>query len=155
MIDATKAELLSELVLETFRLNGRLIAAGDALVAGIGLTSARWQVIGAITLQPEPTPVAHVAQAMGLARQSVQRIADELEKAGLVAFRPNPRHKRAHLVALTAKGIALSEAAMDRQRPWAKALAAGFDRAELEAALDLFARLRARLEDISQKEKDT
>src|ERR1700730_12021253 len=30
----------TELILETFRLNGRLLAAGDALVADAGLTSA-------------------------------------------------------------------------------------------------------------------
>jgi len=152
---AAESNLLSELVLEIFRLNGRLIAAGDALVAEIGLTSARWQVIGAIALQPRPAPVAHIAHAMGLARQSVQRIADELEKTGIVAFRPNPHHKRAKLVALTAKGITLNEAAMERQRPWAKALTAGLSRAELDAALDILSRLRARLEDAMQSESQT
>ena len=152
---SANTNLLSELVLEIFRLNGRLIAAGDALVAEIGLTSARWQVIGAIALQPVPATVAHVAHAMGLTRQSVQRIADELEKAGVVAFRPNPRHKRAKLIALTAKGIALNRAAMARQRPWAKRLAAGLDRAELEAARDILARLRVRLEETPQSESKT
>ena len=151
----TETDLLSELVLEIFRLNGRLIAAGDALVAEIDLTSARWQVIGAIALQPAPAPVAHVAQAMGLTRQSVQRIADELEKVGVVAFRPNPRHKRAKLIVLTAKGTTLNEAAMARQRPWAKRLAAGLGRAELEAARDILARLRVRLEETPQSESKT
>jgi DNA-binding MarR family transcriptional regulator len=152
---ATEADLLSELVLEIFRLNGRLIAAGDALVVEIGLTSARWQVIGAIALQPAPVSVAHVAHAMGLTRQSVQRIADELEKTSVAAFRSNPRHKRAKLIVLTAKGIALNEAAMARQRPWAKRLAAGLDRAELEAARGILARLRARLEEAPQSESRT
>lgn len=53
---------VTELILETFRLNGRLLAAGDALVANIGLTSARWQVLGAIALSPVPLPVAHLAR---------------------------------------------------------------------------------------------
>jgi hypothetical protein len=42
------ADATTELVLEIFRLNGELIAMGDALVGDIGLTSARWQVMGAI-----------------------------------------------------------------------------------------------------------
>jgi DNA-binding MarR family transcriptional regulator len=142
----SKSGTLTELVLEIFRLNGLLIAAGDALVAGTGLTSARWQVVGAIALQQGQAPVAHIANAMGLTRQSVQRIADELEKSGIVEFRDNPHHKRAKLVTLTAKGHALNEAAMDLQKPWAAALAAGIDHAALQAALAALTELRTRLE---------
>ena len=36
----------TELVLDVFRLNGLLLAAGDHLTAGEGLTAARWQVLG-------------------------------------------------------------------------------------------------------------
>ena len=38
--------VITDLILETFRLNGQLLAAGDALVSDVGLTSARWQVLG-------------------------------------------------------------------------------------------------------------
>jgi len=55
---------ITDLVLEVFRLNGRLIMAGDALVARIGLTSARWQVLGAIALDTGPAPVVRIADAM-------------------------------------------------------------------------------------------
>ena len=49
---------LTDLVLELFRLNNRLLAAGDRLVAGIGLTSARWKVLGTISTAERPQPVA-------------------------------------------------------------------------------------------------
>jgi len=140
-----KSDVLTDLVLEVFRLNGRLIAAGDALVAGIDLTSARWQVIGAMA--KDARPVAHIAHAMGLTRQSVQRIVDELAVAGFVSFQPNPHHKRAKLVSLTSKGIAAADAAMRLQKPWADALAAVADRQALETTLQTLARLRAHLED--------
>src|SRR5258708_26543569 len=146
MAKPSKSTTLTDLVLEIFRLNGLLISAGDALVAGTGLTSARWQVVGAIALQQGRAPVAHIANAMGLTRQSVQRIADELEKAGIVEFRDNPHHKRAKLVTLTAKGRALFDAAMRLQKPWATALAAGIDGAALQTAPSVLAQLRARLE---------
>ncbi len=42
------AESFTQLILETFRLNGRLIAAGDRLTKELGLSSALWQVLGAI-----------------------------------------------------------------------------------------------------------
>src|ERR671924_1493333 len=102
----TVQNAITDLVLETFRLNGRLLAAGDALVADIGLTSARWQVLGAIALSPVPLPVAHLARNMGLSRQAVQRLANEMERDGLVRFAPNPHHERAKLVQLTPRGNA-------------------------------------------------
>jgi len=147
MTKSSKSAALTDLVLEIFRLNGLLIASGDALVAGIGLTSARWQVVGAVALQQGRAPVAHIANVMGLTRQSVQRIADELKKAGIVEFRHNPHHKRAKLVTLTAKGHALNDAAMHRQKPWAAALAADIDRSELQTTISVLAQLRSRLEE--------
>ena len=93
---------ITDLVLETFRLNGRLLASGDALVADLGLTSARWQVIGAMALSPMPLSVAQIARNMGLTRQAVQRLANEMEADGLMRFAPNPHHQRAKLVVLTA-----------------------------------------------------
>jgi DNA-binding MarR family transcriptional regulator len=77
---------LTELILETFRLNGRLLAAGDALVRDLGLTSARWQILGAIALSPVPLPVAHIARNMGLTRQSVQKLVNELQSDGIERF---------------------------------------------------------------------
>jgi DNA-binding MarR family transcriptional regulator len=145
-MQGTEAAEITELVLEVFRLNGRLIAAGDALVGRIGLTSARWQVLGAIALQARPLPVVRIADAMGLARQSVQRIVDALAQDALVVFRENPHHKRAKLVALTPKGVALFGAAMRLQKPWAGKLAGRLDRASLATALNVLKALRARLE---------
>jgi DNA-binding MarR family transcriptional regulator len=67
---------LTELILETFRLNGRLIAAGDSLVRDLGLTRALWQILGAIALSPVPLPVALIASNRGLTRQSVQKLVN-------------------------------------------------------------------------------
>ncbi len=48
--------------------------AGDQLLAEFGLTSARWQVLGAVALSGAPQPVASIARNMGLTRQAVQRV---------------------------------------------------------------------------------
>src|SRR5712692_10354297 len=72
---------LTELMLEVFRLNGRLLTSGDRLVADIGLTSARWQVLGAVALAGNRLPVAHIPRNMGLTRQAVQRTVNELAAA--------------------------------------------------------------------------
>src|SRR5580704_628694 len=125
---------LTELILEIFRLNGALLGEGDRLVGDIGLTSARWQVMGAAALSPVPLPVAAIARNMGLTRQAVQRVANDLAQAGFVRFAPNPHHQRAQLVVLTASGTAAYRAAIARQGPWANRIAAGLDPRRIKAA---------------------
>ena len=97
-------DAVSDLMLDLFRLNSMLLTAGDRLVAGLGLTSARWQILGAIVAAERPQPVAWLARDLGANRQNVQRIINDLEKEELVAFEPNPHHRRAQLVVLTDKG---------------------------------------------------
>lgn len=138
-------DLATDLVLEVFRLNGALIASGDELVSELGLTSARWQVLGAIALQPSPAPVVRLAESMGLARQSVQRIADDLANEGIVAYEENPNHRRAKLVTLTRKGQSLYAAATRRQRPWAKALIARVSAKDIETTLKTLRHVRDHL----------
>lgn len=135
----------SDLVVEVFRLNGDLIEAGDALVQNLGLTSARWQVLGAIALAPAPLPVAHIARNMGLARQSVQRVVDDMRDDGLVQLEPNPHHRRAPLVAMTARGEAAYDRAMARKDLWADVLTEGLSLEAIEAAGILLRTLRERI----------
>ena len=113
--------MLGELVIEIFRLNGVLLAEGDKLTRDVGLTSARWQVLGAIEVAGHPLTVAEIARNMGLTRQSVQRLANELDRERLVAFADNPNHRRAKLVVPTEKGRRAFRGAMRRQTDWAKA----------------------------------
>src|SRR3984885_10641462 len=94
----------TDLVLETFRLNGRLLVSGDELVADLGLTSARWQVLGAMALSPVPLSVAQIARNMGLTRQAVQRLVNEMQGDVLVRLAPKPHHQRAKLGVLSATG---------------------------------------------------
>lgn len=138
--------VVSELILEVFRLNGRLLTDGDRLVSGLGLTSARWQVLGAIDLSPVPEPVARLARTMGLQRQGVQRIVNELAEEGLIAFAENPHHRRAKLVLMTNKGRETYTAAQRLQEPWVKALAQGLEVDDVLAARQLLETLRTRLE---------
>ncbi len=93
------------LALAVFAANGRLISAGNVLVAHLGLTSAWWQVLAAVRYSTEPLSTASLARNMALTRQAVQRIVDLLAKRGLVVFKPNPHHRRAKLVVLTQAGI--------------------------------------------------
>ncbi len=139
-----EAVALTALILETFRLNGRLLAAGDRLTGDLGLSSARWQVMGAI--DETPLPVAQIARNMGLTRQAVQRIANVLADEGLVAFAENPNHRRAKLVCPTARGREALQVIRRRQVDWSNRLAAGLAGPAIEEALAVMRTLRQRLE---------
>ncbi|MFI9506770.1 MarR family winged helix-turn-helix transcriptional regulator [Nocardia sp. NPDC052566] len=102
MSDAREQELFSTAAITSFRLNGQFLAIAEELAAPAGLTAAWWQVLGAVLR--EPLPVSGIARAMGITRQSVQRIADLLVDKGLAEYHPNPAHRRAKLVAPTAAG---------------------------------------------------
>jgi len=116
---------LTDLALDLFRLNSRMLTVGDRLVAGLGLTSARWQVLGTIVASEPPQPVAWLARDMGANRQNTQRIVNDLVKEGLATLEPNPHHRRASLVVLTDKGRQAYAAAMDLQAPWFNRLTEG------------------------------
>jgi len=138
--------VLTDVVLELFRLNNRMLNAGDRLVSDLGLTSARWQVLGTIVAAERAQPVAWLARDMGGNRQNVQRIVNDLAAEGLVAFQPNPHHRRAQLVALTDKGKEVFAAAMNVQTPWINRLADGLRVADIETTREVISTLRRRLE---------
>ena len=115
--DRRNPSMVRDLVIAVFKLNGRIVGTGDQLVADIGLTSAWWQVLGALGYSRVPLPVAHIARNMGLSRQSVQRVVGLLAERDLVRFAPNPHHQRAKLVLLTSKGRAALDTAEAREAP--------------------------------------
>ena len=137
---------LTDLILDLFRLNNRVLAAGDRLISGLGLTSGRWQVLGTIVAAERAQPVAWLARDMGANRQNVQRIVNDLERDGLVMFKPNPHHKRAQLVVLTDEGRGRFDAAMKLQAPWVNDLAEGLPVEAIETTRCTMAALLRRLE---------
>lgn len=108
---------MSQLTVLVFRLNGLLTAAGDALAQPHGQTTARWRVLAAV--ERTPMTVAQIARAWSLARQSVQRVADLLERDGLVSYEANPAHRRASLLRLTPAGRSALRRIQAAQREWA------------------------------------
>jgi DNA-binding MarR family transcriptional regulator len=137
---------LTDLILDLFKLSNRMLVAGDRLVADLGLTSARWQVLGTIVAADRPQPVAWLARDMGANRQNVQRIVNDLAKEDMVAFAPNPHHRRALLVVLTDKGKQAFEAAMDLQAPWISRLAEGLQIKDIVTTHDVLIALQRKLE---------
>jgi DNA-binding MarR family transcriptional regulator len=137
-------EAFTNLVLMVFRLNGLLLEAGDRMTKPVGQTSARWQVMGCV--DDKARSVAEVARIMGLARQSVQRIADLLVKDGLAVYEANPEHKRAKLLKLNAKGLKTLRTIERAQRSWANKLGKELGKRDLGKVNEVLEHLRELLE---------
>jgi DNA-binding MarR family transcriptional regulator len=129
----------TELVVAVFRLNGALTAAGEELTAPVGQSSARWRVLAAV--DDAPLTVAQIARRWGLARQSVQRVADELADEGLVEYRDNPDHRRAKLVRLATRGRSVLRTIQEAQRAWSDALGSSIGKNDLRTANDALTRV--------------
>lgn len=143
--DMQKPEKLTAIILEVFRLNGCLIESGNALVKDLGITSARWQVLGALTLSDTQMTVPDIARVMGLTRQSVQRLVNEMVNDGILGFENNIRHKRSKIVKLLPKGHDLYSRAMARQKPWVDLLAEGVHSKDLDITLKILTDVRQKL----------
>jgi DNA-binding MarR family transcriptional regulator len=140
---------LSDLILDLFRVNNQILTAGNRLVAELGLTSVRWQILGEMVAAEKPQSVAGLARDMGANRQNVQRIINELEKEGWVVFAPNPHHRRASLVVLTEKGRQVFDAAMRLQIPWINQLSNGLPVEDIKTTHKVIMAIREKLEPIS------
>ena len=140
------AAATGRLIYEILRLGGRLVQAGDSLVGDLGLTSARWQVLTAAAIHDKPQTVSEIARYLGLSRQSVQRVVNELEQAGFVSLAANPSHKRARLVVVEAKGNSALRMAEARRVPWTENLASSLRGGDIAAAEEMLAKLRRALD---------
>ena len=137
-------DAFTELILEVFRVNRLLLEAGDHLTQPVGLSSARWQVLGVV--EHGPVPVANVARVMGLTRQSVQQTADSLAEDGLIEYSENPHHRRAKLMTMTPKGHKALDYVQQRHADWANQIGEKQSLEELRTAVTVLQQLRESLE---------
>lgn len=126
-------EVLTDLILTTFRLNGRLLDVAQEMASQGGLTAAWWQVLGGVL--DRPRSVADIGRLMGMTRQGVQRVADLLVARHLAEYRPNPAHQRAKLLACTEAGFWAIRRIGLVQRPFADRIGADVGADRLRATL--------------------
>lgn len=137
----SRAESYRLLVADVYELAGLSRRTSEATAAEHGQTVARWHVLSVLSNQPQTVPA--VARRLGLARQSVQRVADDLVEAALVERADNPDHQRSPKLGLTPAGRSTLRdivAASDQDR--ARRLhRAGVTKAELDQARETLRKL--------------
>lgn len=137
MKHSNKGQVFTDIVLEIFKLSGLLVAEGDELTKSLGLSSARWKVLGALAQSDQPMTVPQIAHTMGQTRQSVQRLTDAMAQAGILSYQNNPYHKKAKWVTLTRQGQKIFQLLEQQQIPWANNSAAGISSADMKITLSV------------------
>jgi DNA-binding MarR family transcriptional regulator len=135
---------LTEIVLGVFRLNGVLLSVADDLSGPAKLTAARWQVLAAIA--ESPRSVAEISREMGLTRQAVQRVANDLVRGGFAEYSENPAHRRAKLLGSTRAGARALQIVGRRQRAWANEVSSPIPAATLRACARALQRIVREIE---------
>ena len=138
-----EGEAMFEVVLETFAASFRLRAAGRK----IGAVTARgglWGLLRSLSVEG-PQTVPQLARSRPVARQHIQKLANEMAAGGLVEFVDNPAHRRSKLVRLTKKGAAVYEALTDRVHAMTEDLARGMNAGELRTTAHVLRTIRDRL----------
>ena len=143
----TITDAMVELIGESFRLNSRLQTTADRMARDVGLTGTRWQVLNAVAQATRPATISDIARWMGLARQSVQQVANALAKDRLIAYAPNPKHQRASLVVVTKKAAKLLEQLDEQRFAWARTVAATLPATDIKVASDILCAVREQLGD--------
>jgi DNA-binding MarR family transcriptional regulator len=138
------ADELALLVADVFEAAGALRKSGEAIAATMGQTQARWQLLSVVS--DSPRTVAQAARRLGISRQGVQRVANDLVGEELAAFQPNPDHRSSPLLELTPAGRHVLHRITAQATEAHRALTADFPPSEIAAARDLLRRLTERVQ---------
>jgi DNA-binding MarR family transcriptional regulator len=144
-MDEATATAFRLLIADVYELAGRSRSTSEEIARRHGQTAARWHVMSVVT--DGPATASTIARRLGQARQSVQRVIDDLLASGHLQACPNPDHLRSPLLGLTSQGRRqLGALVQDGDHDRAARLAtAGLTRAQLEQARSTLRALLAAL----------
>ncbi|GAB7079177.1 MarR family winged helix-turn-helix transcriptional regulator [Megalodesulfovibrio paquesii] len=146
--DASAGEALHGLFMEVFALRDALAAVMDWAHSQSGLSSAQHRVLHVLEGEGKAT-VPDVAFRLGVTRQHVQLVCNELLEKGFVIRHDNPRHRRSSLFAVSEAGRQGLLASRDAEFALIEGVAPGTDCARVAAATALLRELRQGAERMS------
>lgn len=135
------ADDIALLVADIYEAAGALRKSGEAVAKTEGQTQARWQLLSVIS--GDATSVPRAARRLGVSRQGVQRIANNLVDDGLAQWRPNPDHRSSPLLTLTDAGRRALVAITDRASAAQRSLTADIEADDIRTARNVLQRLTA------------
>lgn len=143
-------EQYQALVAEVYEAAGALRRYGERIAGAAGQTQARWQLMSVVSQGDWTVPAA--ADRLGVSRQAVQRLANELVAEGLASFAVNPHHRRSPFFRLSDQGmealaVILARAAIDHRTLAVALQLEGLDLGQMRSDLSCLTHLvRSQLE---------
>ena len=134
------------LIDEIVRLKGRLQSVFADASAAMGLSPLESMVLTAVVESQTPPTVSQIGRSLGHPRQVVQRAANSLMAAKLLAAAPNPHHKRAQLLQATVAGRKSYRDAETLGKRAANSLVRDLDLADCERLARDLHELRSKIE---------
>lgn len=136
-------DLIIEIVATFFLLRAEGMRIGVVSPSGEGY----WSVLRLLKLNG-PQTVPQLARYRYVPRQSVQKLANEMLKDGVIELVNNPAHKRSKLLRLTSKGDIVFQEMSDRIAKLAETLAKQQDAVQLQNAADVVKKLHEQLREM-------
>jgi DNA-binding MarR family transcriptional regulator len=127
----------TDLIRAILRTNATVQKSGTRLMRGTGITNARWQMLSELLALKQRVTVSELARHLGVSRQAIQRLADDMVSDGLVEFVKNPGDARAMHLLLTEAGRARYDEAQECEWQWTNAIAADFDAEQIVCTVAL------------------
>ena len=124
-------------------LTRRLRRAQAERLAPLGLTPAQERALRMIARAEEPLRMTEIADRLGIVPRSLTTVIDALEEGGLVRREVDPSNRRAILLHLTARGVAVRDELREARRRAADDLFAPLPDADRKTLGGLLSRLEA------------
>jgi DNA-binding MarR family transcriptional regulator len=141
-----ESNALTDLIRTVLRMNTTVQKSGTRLMRGTGITNARWQILSELSAFEKRVTVSELARHMGLTRQAIQRITDDMASDGLVEFVENLGDARAMHLLVTEAGKATYDEALEREWQWTNAIAEDFDAEQIARAVTLLEAIMQRMQ---------
>lgn len=146
--DLTSAgEALCDVILETSNTFFRIREVGNRFGAAVPWGGGTLGLLQTLRMQG-PHTVPEIARTRPVARQHIQKLANDLAAQGLIEFVDNPERQRSKLLRLTRKGEELFDQVYSRLLSFAEEAAKDLDATALRATADGLKKVRERLERI-------
>ena len=131
-------------VADVLEAAGALRRLGEHIARSEGLTQGRWQVLSVVS--EDPLTVSQAARRLGVSRQNVQRVANDLVALGHAVYMPNPDHRSSPRLTLTPHGHEVLGEVTARAAALHRALFAALPGEEIRRSRAFLRRLLAELD---------
>ncbi len=131
-----KAEQLARCLRLARPLAQQMEAAVAAMLAETPVT-VRMRAVMDVIATRGPSTVPAIGRELGIKRQYVQLMVNEVQEAGLVSRQRNPAHRRSHLYHLTEPGAQVIRGIGDAEQQVLNSIARDLTGQDIERATDV------------------